>query len=85
MPPELENLLYSIRLRLLAKKAHVDTIVTEGSQIVVRMLGGLIINKSLLEPLRAGVIAGRNQVAIEFQKIGDKWKEVLEEVIWRLG
>jgi transcription-repair coupling factor (superfamily II helicase) len=85
MPKELENLLYSFRLRLLAKKAHVETIVTEGSQIVVRMLGGLIINKALLEPLRAGVVAGRNQVAIQFRKTGDSWKEVLEEIIWRLG
>ncbi|WP_332445453.1 transcription-repair coupling factor [Dehalococcoides mccartyi] len=85
IPPELENLLYSLRLRLLAKKAHADTIVTEGSQIVVRMLGGLIINKTLLEPLRAGVLVGRNQVSVQYKKLGDSWKEVLEEVVWRLG
>lgn len=86
LPPEVENLLYAVRIKLLAAKAGMESISTEGSQIVLRLFDGIRFDKQKLEPvLRDGIKYGLIQLKINYKKFGKKWREVLEEVLGVVG
>ncbi|MCJ7769134.1 MAG: DEAD/DEAH box helicase, partial [Dehalococcoidales bacterium] len=81
-PPEVDNLLYAIRIKLLAAKVGVESVSTEDSQIVLRLFSGMRFDKKKLEPiLREGIKFGLIQLKLDYKKLGSKWREVLEEVL----
>jgi transcription-repair coupling factor (superfamily II helicase) len=84
-PPEVTNLLYAVRLKLKARKAAVGAIISEGGQIIVRMLAGMIVDERKLKPLREGVAPGHNQIRMDLNKLGGHWQQALERVLERLG
>jgi transcription-repair coupling factor (superfamily II helicase) len=84
-PPEVTNLLYAVRLKLKARKAAVGAIISEGGQIIVRMLAGMIVDERKLKPLPEGVAPGHNQIRMDLNKLGGHWQQALERVLERLG
>ena len=50
LPVEVENLLYALRIKILASKAGIESISTEDRQIVRRRFQGLHLNKQQLHP-----------------------------------
>ena len=86
LPRQVENLLYAVRIKLLAAKAGVESIATEDSQIVLRLFDGMRFDKQKLEPiLRDGIKFGVTQLRLEYKKLGNKWRDVLEEVLGVVG
>jgi len=86
LPPEVENLLYAIRMKLLAVKAGIESISTEDSNIVLRLFSGMRFDKKKLEPvLKDGVKFGLIQLRLDYKKPGNKWRQVLEEVLGVVG
>ena len=86
MPPEVDNLLYAIRIKLLAAKAGVESVSTEDGQIVLRLFSGMRFDKKRLEPiLREGIKFGLIQLRLDYKKLGSKWREVLEEMLGVVG
>ncbi len=82
MPPQVENLLHALRIKLAAAKAGIESISTEDNQIVLRLLPGMRFAKKKLEPvLGEGVKSGLLQVKLDYKKLGGKWRQVLEEVL----
>jgi len=92
-PPEVENLLYAVRIKLLAAKAGIESITPEERQIVLRRLHRMRFDKEQLEPyleklgspLKEGITLSPTQLRLHPKKLGNEWKRVLEEVLKTLG
>jgi transcription-repair coupling factor (superfamily II helicase) len=86
LPIEVKNLLYAVKVKLLATKAGIESITTEHGQIVLRRFQGMHFDREQLEPLSGdGVKVGLTQLRLNPKRLGDKWQEVLEEVLGRVG
>jgi transcription-repair coupling factor (superfamily II helicase) len=98
LPQHVDNLLYIMKIRILAEKAKVSSVFTQGRQIVIKPQ---IINSPLkirgVRPARltdslagGGVMSkyhdtaikiGATQVKLDTRLLGDRWTEVLEEIL----
>ncbi len=86
LPPEVENLLYAVKIKALAAKAGIESISTEQGQIIIRLFEGLQFNKHRLEPLlKDGIRVGFTQLRLNPKRLGGEWQEVLEEVLRRIA
>ncbi len=85
LPAEVKNLLYAVRLKALAAKAGIESIINEDRQIVIRRFQGMQFDKQQLEPLRDRVNVGLTQLSLNPKRLGEGWQEVLEEVVRRVG
>jgi len=86
LPPEVENLLYAVRIKLLAARAGIESITTEHGQIIIRRFQGMPFNRQKLEPLlRDGIKIGITQLTLNPKRLGKEWQKVLEEVLRRIS
>jgi transcription-repair coupling factor (superfamily II helicase) len=86
LPIEVRNLLYALRIKILAGKAGIESIDTEDRQIVVRRFQGMPFDRQKLESLaRDGVKLGLTQIYLSPKRLGQAWQQVLEEVLGRVG
>jgi len=82
LPGEVENLLYALRIKILAGKAHIESISTENGQIVVKLFEGLRFDQEKLQPvLRTGITLGTNQLRLSPKRLGSAWRGLLEGII----
>jgi transcription-repair coupling factor (superfamily II helicase) len=82
LPEEAQNLLYAVRIKLLAAGAGIESITTEHGQIVIRRFEGLPFDRQKLEPvIKDGVRVGHMQISLNLRRLESKWKEVLEEIL----
>ena len=85
-PPEVQNLLYAVKIKGLAARAGIESITTEEGYIILRRFSGLPFDAIKLSPLlREEIAVGRTQIRINYKKIGKGWKGVLEGVIKKTG
>jgi transcription-repair coupling factor (superfamily II helicase) len=85
LPREVKNLLYSVRIKVLAARAGIESIATEHGQIILIPFEGMRFDKHKLEPLSIeDVKIGPNQIRISYKTLAD-WRQVLEEVLKGLG
>ena len=86
LPQEVKNLLYAVKIKLLATRAGIESISTEDGQIVLGLFEGMRFDRLKLEPiLRDGIKLGITQLRLEFRRLGKEWQEVLEEVLQKVG
>ncbi len=85
IPKEVKNLLYAVRIKLLAGKAGIESITTEDGLIVLRLLEGMRFTPQQREiALPDGVRMGVRQISLSYKK--DKgWKGKLEGVLGKIG
>ncbi len=84
-PPEVRNLLYALRIKILASKAGIE-ISTEERQIVLRRFQGMPFDRQQLEPiLKDGIKVGITQLRLNPKRLGKEWQQVLEEVLKKIG
>jgi transcription-repair coupling factor (superfamily II helicase) len=87
LPEPVENLLYIVKIKVLAMRAKVSSISTQGRQIVIkpqtadstlkiRGAGGV-----MSKYLDSAVKIGATQIKLDTRFLGDKWKAVLEEIL----
>ncbi|MBA7655790.1 Transcription-repair-coupling factor [subsurface metagenome] len=85
LPPEIEKLLYVVKIKALAAKAGIESISTEEGQIILRRFQGIPFNKQQLEPLlKDGIKIGFTQLRLNPKRLSDKWQQVLEEVLRKI-
>lgn len=78
LPPPVQNLLFAVQLRLLARRAGVQSIQTEDGQIVVRLQAGAYLpREELRRRAPPEVWVGQTQVRLDRRPLGDRWREVL--------
>ena len=79
LPKAVENLLYMVKIKILATKAEIESIHTEERKIIIkpRRPGTLSL------PTRySGVVkVGPTQLRLDTRPLGDSWIEVLEEIL----
>jgi transcription-repair coupling factor (superfamily II helicase) len=82
MPAEVENLLYAVRIKLLAMKAGIESVSVFEGQLVLRLFEGMQFSpeqRALTFP--DGVKTGLNQIRLSLKRLGGSWREVLEKVL----
>jgi transcription-repair coupling factor (superfamily II helicase) len=81
-PAEVKNLLYAVKIKLLAAKAGIESISMENDQVILRRFRGMPFDKQKLDIiLKDGVKAGITQLRLNPERLGGEWKKVLEEVL----
>ncbi|HUU08094.1 MAG TPA: TRCF domain-containing protein, partial [Dehalococcoidales bacterium] len=92
-PPEVENLLYAVKIKLLASGAGIESITREDRQLVLRRFQGMRFDREQLEPyleklgspLKDGITLSPTQLRLHPKRLGGEWKRVLEEVLKGVG
>ncbi len=86
-PPEVMNLLYALKVKGLGAKAGVESISTEGDEVVIRRFQGLpfdVLKFVSLASYRDQIHIGHTQIRLNFKRLGKDWRKVLEEVLKRI-
>jgi transcription-repair coupling factor (superfamily II helicase) len=84
LPQPVENLLYIVKIKVLAKRAGVSSVSTQGRQIVMKPHETVIASaakQSLSKGYGSAVKIGATQVKLDTRLLGDRWTEVLEEIL----
>lgn len=87
LPQPVDNLLYMVKIKVLATRAQVSSVSAQGRQIVIKP-------QTVDSPLKIrgvrGVMSkyvdgavkiGATQIKLDIRLLGDKWTEVLEEIL----
>ena len=86
IPQPVKNLLYIVEIRQLAASAMVESISTEGKQIVLRFDGTREIEGlSLTKDFKYGIKVGSAQIKLDMKLLGNKWQDVLKEVLQKVA
>ncbi|MBA7683982.1 Transcription-repair-coupling factor [subsurface metagenome] len=85
LPLEVKNLLYAVKVKVLAAKAGIESISTEHGQIILRLFEGMQLDKQKLQPVRDGIKLGLTQLRLSPKRLGNEWQRVLEEVVRKIG
>jgi len=80
LPEPVENLLYMVRVKVLAIRAKVSSISTQGRQIVIKPQTD---SRRLMasSPIDGAVKIGATQIKLDTKLLGDRWTEVLEDML----
>jgi transcription-repair coupling factor (superfamily II helicase) len=84
LPEPVENLLYIVKIKVLAVKVKVSSIATEGRHIVIKPQETVIASvakQSLGKGYGAAVKIGATQIRLDTRFLGDRWKVILEEIL----
>jgi transcription-repair coupling factor (superfamily II helicase) len=82
LPAAARNLLWLVRVRLMATVAGLGAVHTEESDIVLRMLPGLSLDRdAVIRKLPPGAHALTHQVRLNRDAIGENWREALVRAI----
>jgi transcription-repair coupling factor (superfamily II helicase) len=93
LPEPVDNLLYIVKIKVLAAKAKVSSISTQGRQIVIKPQETVIVvsrspehgegeaKQSPVKSYDGAVKIGATQIKLDTRLLGDRWKVVLEEIL----
>jgi len=84
LPEPVENLLYIVKIKVLATRAEVSSISTQGRQIVIKPQETVIASiakQSLGKSYDGAVKTGATQIKLDTRLLGNRWKVVLEEIL----
>jgi len=94
LPEPVENLLYIVKIKVLAIGARVSSISTQGRQIVIKPQEAVIVVSQSCEPKAwqaakqslsrrydAAVKIGATQIKLDTRLLEERWKGVLEEML----
>jgi transcription-repair coupling factor (superfamily II helicase) len=87
LPQPVDNLLYMVKIKVLAMRAKVSSISTQGRQVVIKpqtVNSPLKIRGAegvMSKHLDGAVKIGATQIKLDTRLLGDRWTEVLEEIL----
>jgi len=87
LPEPVENLLYIVKIKVLAMRAKVSSVSTQGRQIAIKpqtvdsplKIRG--VRGVMSKYLDGAVKIGATQIKLDTRLMGDRWKVVLEEIL----
>ncbi len=81
LPAEVKNLLYAVKVKILAAKAGVESISTEEGQIILRLFNGMKFTPHQRAlPLPDGVKMGTSQIKVSYERVKG-WEQTLEGIL----
>jgi len=79
---EIENLLYAIKIKILATKAAVQSVFAQRGEIVISPFEGMRFEREKIDRLiREGIKANVFEIRLNPARLKQDWQQVLEEVI----
>jgi transcription-repair coupling factor (superfamily II helicase) len=84
LPEPVQNLLYVVKIKVLAMGSKVSSISTQGRQIVIKPHETVIASgakQSLSKGYDGAVKLGATQIKLDTRLLGDRWEKVLEEIL----
>ena len=87
LPRPVDNLLYMVKIKVLAARAEVSSVSTQGRQVIIKpqavnsplkIRGAREVMSKYLD---GAVKIGATQVKLDTRLLGDRWSEVLEEIL----
>ena len=83
LPRPVENLLYIVRIKVLAMQVGVNSISTQGRQIVIKPQDVIAseAKQSLSRRYPAAVKIGATQIKLDTKVLGTRWMEILQELL----
>jgi len=82
LPREVRNLLYAVRIKILAAKTEIESISILEGQIALKLPKGKQFDKVKLAHLqKEGVRIYNNQIRLNYKKLGKEWSKVLEDIL----
>jgi transcription-repair coupling factor (superfamily II helicase) len=85
-PKEVENLLYILKIRVMAKDRGIESISNLDGEIIIQLFAGMMVNKQKLSHLyREGVKIGNSQLRMSLRQPGKGWRTMLEEILKAMG
>jgi len=87
LPDPVGNLLYIVKIKVLAVRAKVSSVSTQGRQIAIkpqavdsplRISGARGVMSKYLD---SAIRIGATQIKLDTKLLGDRWKVVLEEIL----
>jgi transcription-repair coupling factor (superfamily II helicase) len=86
MPKVVRNLLYVVEIKQLAAAAMVKSISAEDRQVVLNFDGTREINRlSLTQDFKYGVKVSSSRIKLDIKMLGDRWRDVLREVLQKIA
>jgi transcription-repair coupling factor (superfamily II helicase) len=84
-PLEVQNLLYAVKIKILAAKAGIESITTEDGGLVLRLFEGMQFDRGKLEPLVGeGITVSKTQIRLSYKRMKG-WQKVLEGILKGIG
>ena len=80
LPEPVENLLYIVKIKVLAMKAEVSSIATEGRQIVIKPHTDSR-QLTAISSVDGAVKIGPTQIKLDTRLLGERWKVVLGDIL----
>ncbi|MFC2034232.1 transcription-repair coupling factor [Chloroflexota bacterium] len=82
LPDEVKNLLYVVRVKMLAARTGIESISTEHGEILLKPFEGMRFDRKKLELLsRDGLKFTVFVIRLNYRHLGNHWKEVLDEIL----
>jgi transcription-repair coupling factor (superfamily II helicase) len=86
VPLEVTNLLYALKVKILAMGARLVSVSTEGGDIVLRRPREMGFDLTQLHHLtRPGLKLAHFQVRLNMETMGDRWQVALEEILKQMA
>jgi len=80
LPAEVKDLLYMVRIKLLGSLAGIESIFTEGGQIVITLSASVEIDRQLLQrAFSSRLKMGTNRLRMDMNRADEEWKDELEQ------
>jgi len=84
LPQPVDNLVYIMKIKILAAGAEVSSVSTHGRQIVIKPRGAIIASEAkqyLGKSYDGAIKIGATQIKLDTRILGERWTEVLEEIL----
>ncbi len=82
LPHPAENLLYIIEIKILAAKAGVESIYTQGKQVVLTLSHKeTLTNLPPLEEYKGAIKVSARQIRLDIKRIENNWQQVLKKLL----
>ena len=84
LPHPAGNLLYIVKIKVLAARAGISSVFIQGKQIVLKPQEGAIesvAKQCLSKDYGAAVKVGTAQIKLDTRLLGDRWKVILEDIL----
>ncbi len=90
-PQEVKNLMYAVKVKVLAAKSGIKSISTQEGELVIRRFEGMRFNVPKVETFLRGLRLPAGswffdalQLRLNPKRIGERWKGVLEEAVGKI-
>ena len=82
IPEETANLLYLVKIKILASLSGIETVSNDGDQIILAFQESAMPDtRFAVSQMKKGLIFGARQIRIDLDKAGETWQELMAQLL----